>query len=138
MATRGCPGLSYLNTCKRPMSLLNIGLSSLAVSLDVVEDKWLMTEVLSGAMSMKTVRAAMSEYDLELPKLIEALQRQLLGLQKNSPVTKNATDFAPLPLVESYEEENDPDLPPLPSKNSDNEESDPQACSLTPVDIGEE
>ena len=38
VTTRGCPGLSDLNTCRRAMSLLNIGLSSLALSLVVGED----------------------------------------------------------------------------------------------------
>ena len=97
-----------------------------------------MTEVILGEMSMKTVRAAISEYDLELPKSIEAFQRQFLGLQKNAPVTKNATDFRPLPMVESDEEENDPDVPVFPSENSDDEESDTRACPLPPVDIGKE
>ena len=65
--TCGCTGLSYLGTCERAMLLLNIGLLSLALPLDVCEDKWLITEVISGAMSMKTLRAAISEYDLKLP-----------------------------------------------------------------------
>ena len=38
VTTRGCPGLSDLNTCGRAMSLFNIGLSSLELSLDVDED----------------------------------------------------------------------------------------------------
>ena len=58
--TCGFPGLSYLKTCKRAMLLFNIGLSSLALSLDVGKDEWLMTEVLLEEMSMKTVRAASS------------------------------------------------------------------------------
>ena len=52
---------------------------------------------------MKNVRDTISEYDLELPKSIEDLKRQLLGLQKNAPVTKNATALPPLTLVESDE-----------------------------------
>ena len=56
------------------MPLLNIGLLALVLSLDVGKDEWLITEILSGTMSMKTVRDTMSEYDLELPKSIEALQ----------------------------------------------------------------
>ena len=31
VATRGCPGLSYLNTTKRAMAIINIGLSGLAL-----------------------------------------------------------------------------------------------------------
>ena len=80
-----------------------------------------MTEVLLGSMPMKTVRAAISEYDLELPNSIEALQHQLLGLQNNAPVTKNETSFSPLNLAEIDEEENYPDVPPLPLSNSDDE-----------------
>ena len=121
METHGCPGILYLNTCKREILLLNIGLSSLVLSLGVGEDEWLMTEVILGAISMKDVRAAISAYDLELPKLIEDLQRQLLGLQKNAPVTNNATALDPLPLAESDKEENDSDVPPLHSENIDNE-----------------
>ena len=84
-------------------------------------------------------QAAISEYDLELPKSIRDLQRQLLGLQKNAPVTKNATALPPSTMAESHEEDNDSDVPPLPSANSDDEESDPQACPLPPpVDIGKE
>ena len=76
METRVCPGILYLKTCEREISLLNIRLLSLELSLDVGKDEWLMRKVLSGEMSTKTVRYAISEYDLELPKLIEALQRQ--------------------------------------------------------------
>ena len=46
--TRGCPWISYRNTYKREMLLLNIGLSSLALSLDFGKNECLMTEVLSG------------------------------------------------------------------------------------------
>ena len=60
-----------------------------------------MKEVRSGAISTKTVRAAINEYDLELPNSIEALQRQLIGLQNNAPVTKNTTALPHLPLAES-------------------------------------
>ena len=48
--TCGCTGISYLNTCKRAMSLLNTGLVSLELSLDVCKDEWLITEVILGAM----------------------------------------------------------------------------------------
>ena len=44
MEARGCTGIPYLNTCKREIFLLNLGLSSLALSLNVGEDEWLMTE----------------------------------------------------------------------------------------------
>ena len=87
---------------------------------------------------MKTVRAAISEYDLELTKSIQDLQRQLFGLKNSAPVTKNATAFPPLPLAESVKEDNDPDVPTFSSANSDNEESYLQACTLPPVDVGED
>ena len=136
MSTHGCPGILYLNKCKRLMLLFNIGLSLLAPSLDVGEDEWLITEVLLGAISMKTVRDSISEYGLELPKSIETLKLRLLGLQNNAPVTNNATDLPLLHMSESDKEDNDPDLPYFPSSNSDNEESDPQACPLPEVYIG--
>ena len=95
------------------MLLLNIGLLSLALSLDIDKDKWLMTYVLLGATPMKTIRATISEYYLELPKSIDDLQRQWIGLQNNAPVTKNATALPSLTEAESDEEENDGDVPPL-------------------------
>ena len=96
--TCGCLGILYLNTCKRAMLMLNIGLSSLALSLDVGKYEWLMTEFILVAMSINNFRASISEYDLELPKSIKALQRQLIRLQNNAPVTKNPTDLPPLPM----------------------------------------
>ena len=70
VSTRGCPGISYLITCTRAMLPLNIGLSSLALSLGVGKDNWITIEVLSGAISMETVRDEISEYDLELTNSI--------------------------------------------------------------------
>ena len=95
-----------------------------------------MTKVLSGAMSTKTVRAAISEYDFEIPKSIKAFQHQFLALKNNAPVTKSVKALPPLPLTEIDEKENDPDVLPLPSGNSDDGESDPQACPLPEVYIG--
>ena len=63
------------------MPLLNIGLSALVIELNILEYKWLMTEVISGAIPMNTVRSEITEYDLEIPKSIEAPQRKLIGLQ---------------------------------------------------------
>ena len=74
MAACGCPGISYLNTYKREILLLNIGISALMLSLNVGEDEWLMTEVISGSMQMKAITAAINEYGLELLNSIEALQ----------------------------------------------------------------
>ena len=96
-----------------------------------------MTKVISGEMSMKTVRAAISEYYLELPKSIEDLQRQFIGLQKNAPVTNNETALNPLTLSESYVEDNDSYVPFLSSASSDDEERYPQAYPLPLLDIYE-
>ena len=60
-----------------------------------------MKEVLLGAMTMKTVRGAISEYDLELHKSIEDLQYKFIGLHKKVPVNKNAIAFPPLTMAES-------------------------------------
>ena len=87
---------------------------------------------------MKTARDAISEYYLELPKSIEDLQRQFLGLQNNAPVIKNTTTLPPLHLEESDKEENDTCVPSLTLADSEDEESDTQACPLTLVYIGKE
>ena len=105
----------------------------------LAKNEWLITEVISGEMSMNTVRSAIGEYDLELPKSIKDLQRQFLGLKNIAPVKKNATALPPLTMEESDEEENDLDVPPLPLENSEDEESDTKTCPLPPpVDIGKE
>ena len=67
---------------------------------------------------MKSFRAKITEYDLELPKVFEALKRQLLGLQSpqssnNESAVDNNLDIPPLPLVNSGEKENEPYVPPL-------------------------
>ena len=73
---RGCPNLSYLNTCERAMSLLNIGLSALALRMDPNTDDWLLEEVLAGSSSMKAVRKAIEEYDAAVPAALETLKRR--------------------------------------------------------------
>ena len=109
---------------------------------------------------MKDIRAEMNEYDLELQKEMDALQRLLLGLQSsqssnNALETENDTDVPPLPPEDSGKEENDPDVPPLnpadnyrkendtdfpplPSIDNGEEENDPELTPLTPVKIPEE
>ena len=42
------------------MLLLNIGLSALALSINVGDDEWLITEVLSGAFLMKDIKSAIT------------------------------------------------------------------------------
>ena len=76
VATRGCPGLSYLNSAERAMAILAIGVSSCALSIDPRTEEWLMLEVLHGAMSMKAVRNAVIEYDTAVPQAIAVLERR--------------------------------------------------------------
>ena len=62
--TCGFPGLSFINTSKRAMSLLNIGLSGHVLKSNVqVGHELLMYEVIWNATSMKSVRAGVQEYD---------------------------------------------------------------------------
>ena len=67
---------------------------------------------------MKADRDSITEYDVELPKTIEALKFQLLGLQSfqssnNGSAIDNNTDVHSLPPVDSGEEDNDPYMSPL-------------------------
>ena len=64
----GSPGLAYLNTVERKMSVLSMVFENLALSIDPDYDEWLLNELLSGTSSMKVVRAAVHNYDIEIPK----------------------------------------------------------------------
>ena len=76
--TCGCPVLYFLNTAKRAMALLNIGLSSLVLKSCVqVGYEFLMDEVIGKASSIKLVREAVKEYDTELPLAVSVLERRL-------------------------------------------------------------
>lgn len=75
-ATRGCPGLSYLNTAERAMANLNIGLSCLSLSLDPNMDKWLYDNILKSATTMKATRKNILEYDEEKQIAIDILERR--------------------------------------------------------------
>ena len=44
----GCPGLSYLNATEREMSLINLGFTNSAPSIDPYAEEGIMDEVLSG------------------------------------------------------------------------------------------
>ena len=55
LATPGCIGLNYLSTAKRSMPILNIELSGLALSIFINTEEWLLSKVLKGALSIKTV-----------------------------------------------------------------------------------
>eukprot|EP00957_Ditylum_brightwellii_P081744 6218632-Ditylum_brightwellii.AAC.1 len=50
------------------MSVLNLGLTNLALTIDHDMPKWLQEEVLRYCSSMKMIRAAADAYDKEHPK----------------------------------------------------------------------
>eukprot|EP00957_Ditylum_brightwellii_P051806 3928780-Ditylum_brightwellii.AAC.1 len=68
-----CPGNSYLNTEEQLMSVLNLGLTNLALNIDPDTPKWLQEEVLGDCSSMKMIRAAVDAYDKEHPKAVAVL-----------------------------------------------------------------
>ncbi len=76
-ATRCCPGLSFLNIVERAMSLVNMGISSLALAIDPDADKFLVEEVIKGMSSMKNVRDSIADYDEAVEVAIQILERQL-------------------------------------------------------------
>ena len=61
-ATRGCPGISYLNMSEIPMSLLNYGLASLALRMDPYTPEWI-HEILNSVSSMKGLCKKITEYN---------------------------------------------------------------------------
>ena len=76
--TCGYPGLSFINTAKRAMDLLNIGIYGLAPKSNIqVGNEFLMDEVIGKASSIKLVRESVKEYDTELPLDISILERCL-------------------------------------------------------------
>ena len=76
--THGCPGIYFLNTAERAMDFLNIGLSVFDLKSNVqVGNEFLMDEVIGKASLMKSSRAAVHEYDTELPLDISVLERCL-------------------------------------------------------------
>ena len=76
VATRGCLGFSYLNTSERGMDIINIVLSGLALSIYPNTEEWFLSKVLKGAMSMKSVRNSIEQYETELPLEIAVSERQ--------------------------------------------------------------
>eukprot|EP00957_Ditylum_brightwellii_P153760 11703235-Ditylum_brightwellii.AAC.1 len=60
-----CPGNSYLNTEEQLMSVLNLGLTNLALTIDPDTPKWLQEEVLGYCSSMKMICAAVDAYNKE-------------------------------------------------------------------------
>ena len=90
-ATRGTPGLSYLNVGERPMSLLNLGLSSLSLIIGPDAGKWLL-DILSNVSSMKGMCNRLREYDDIIPHVIEALERRVARLDSNNNATNDTTN----------------------------------------------
>jgi hypothetical protein len=97
IAIPGCPGLSYLNTEERAMSVLNIGLANLSLKLEPCE--WLTREVLHGASSMKAVRKAVCDYDIELPIALDILRRRRLKQKKMITATTMKMMIAMIVIV---------------------------------------
>ena len=64
---RGCPGHLYLNTCKRAMPLINIGLSNHSCCINPDTPNWL-HRLLQSTASLNQVRDAIYEFDCELEK----------------------------------------------------------------------
>ncbi len=108
-ATRGCAGLSYLNTAERPMSLLTLGQSGLATQLDPTKPDFL-NELLRNASSMKLIRQNITEYDELLPIAIAALERRAARLASNIDATEVITESDDSESLQSDDE----DVMPLP------------------------
>lgn len=77
---RCCPGLSFLCTTERAMSILNLGLSNLSLMISPDSPEFLLKDVLARASSMKAVRSAVAQYDQELPLALDALERKLKAM----------------------------------------------------------
>ena len=87
--THGFTGIYFLNTAKRAVALMNIGLSGLVSKSNVqVGDELFMDEVIGNASLMKSVRSAVQEYDIELPLDIAVLE---LRLEKNVDVAASTS-----------------------------------------------
>ena len=82
VATRGCTGLSYLNTVEREMSLLNVGISSLTLAFGTDTDEWILSEILEGVVCMKDVRSDVSQYDTEILIALITLSRHVCKVPK--------------------------------------------------------
>ena len=77
--THGCPGVPFINTAKRAMSLMSIGISGLAFKSNFqVGDKLLMDEVIGKASLKNSVKEAVKNYYIELPLDISVLGNHLV------------------------------------------------------------
>ena len=74
------------------MSILNIGLSGLVLTIDSCIIKWFKNEVLNGLNLMASVRDSIEKYDNAYPVAIDILKRCLDNM-RNKRVLENNTLF---------------------------------------------
>ena len=79
-ATRGLPGLSYLNTPERPMSLLKNVLTPLALRMDPDMPEWI-HEIFNSVLSMKGLHKSIIEYNDIITHSIGALELCLARME---------------------------------------------------------
>ena len=97
---RGCPGLSRRNVVERAMSLLNIGLSGLALNIERINLPRIFIKMLEKCNSMKKVRDELAIYESEHKLAIELMECQL---KNNSNNTSNSTNKRKVPDNEESE-----------------------------------
>ena len=107
VAVRGCPGHSYLNTVERCMSILNLGLANLALSLDPEAPDWVF-DLIEGNNSMKKIREEVAQYDAELKKAIQHLERLTIRKRTREEQGKVARERKAERASENKEESGDP------------------------------
>lgn len=106
MATRGCPGLSYLLTAERAMPNLNLGISSLATQMDPNMPRFL-KELQRGLTTMKDTRRALIDYDEVIKVAIAVLERRIARLDGAGNACVRARSTRAQPDIDSCEEDVD-------------------------------
>ena len=92
----------FINIATRAMTFLNIGISVLAVKSNVqAGSAFLMYEVIINVSSMKSLRAAVQEYDTDLPLYIAILGRRL---GRNLDVSASTSTDEPAVITEDGNE----------------------------------
>eukprot|EP00957_Ditylum_brightwellii_P149249 11366468-Ditylum_brightwellii.AAC.1 len=91
-ATRCCSELPFLNTTERAMSLLNIGLSVLSLTIDPNADNWLLEYVINGMILMKMVMENIDDYNNTYAKEIKILKH---CIRKTSTTASKDEEDAP-------------------------------------------
>ena len=89
---RGCPGLSRRNVVERAMSLLNIGLSGLALNIERINLPRIFIKMLEKCNSMKKVRDELAIYESEHKlaiKLMEAIEMTVDQINEDVLYYKN-------------------------------------------------